>query len=264
MFFTRDAREGQRLREAINAWVTELTQLGAGHVTLAIGHDFHPVFIPWRLACSLCALTILAVLAVRTRTVRQNAGACVTVMALVASLVALVAVSRVSGQLVDHEVFWISAVGALDAAVILGALLQIASDRWQRISSPLDPIRWCIVHATIAVSVYFGASGMRDVRHRTRTLDDHAVDVITENIHRAISGLHSRRPLFRIESGIAPIAVGALLQLYKDHQRFAVETGWVHVIGESFRANGREDSIITISGTTAAPHVMATTVLHSQ
>ena len=236
----------------------------AGQVTLAMGYDFHPVFIPWRLVCSLCGLSILTVLAVRARRVDQHAGAPVIVTALVASVVALAAVSRISGQLVDHEVFWISAIGAFDAAVILGALWQLGSDRWRLTASTLDPIRGWIVLATVVLSALIGASGMRNVLHRARTLDDHAVDVIAGDVQRAISELRARRPLFRIESGIRPIAVGALLQLHKGHQRFAVEADWVHLIGESFRATGREDGLITISGTTAAPRVIATAVTHSR
>jgi hypothetical protein len=142
--------------------------------------------------------------------------------------------------------------------------LQRGSDRWQLTASTLDFTRRWIVHASVALSVCLGASGMRDVLHRTRTLDDHAVDVIAEGIQRAISERRARRPLFRIESGIRPIAVGALLRLYKGHQRFAVEADWVHVIGESFRTTGREDCIITISGTTAAPRVIATAMMNSR
>jgi hypothetical protein len=264
VFFLRDAHQGQRFGEAISAWATALTLPGAGQVTLAMGYDLRPVFIPWRLVCSLCGLSILTVLVVRARRMDQHAGAWVIVTALVAPVVALASVSRISGQLVDHEVFWISAVGAFDAAVILGALLQLGSDRWRLSASTLDPIRRWIVLATVALSASIGASGMRDVLHRARTLDDHAVDVIAGDIQRAISGLRARRPLFRIESGIGPIAAGALLQLHKSHQRFAVEADWVHVIGESFRATGREDGLITISGTTAAPHVIATAVTRAQ
>ena len=74
LFFVRDAHQGQRLGEAINAWATALTLLGSGRVTLAMGYDFHPVFIPWRLVGALCGLSILAVLAVRTRRAGPNAG----------------------------------------------------------------------------------------------------------------------------------------------------------------------------------------------
>ncbi|MEO8256122.1 MAG: hypothetical protein ABI868_02140 [Acidobacteriota bacterium] len=257
-FFTRDAPPGQRFGEAITAWATELTRFGAGHVTLAMGYDFHPVVMPWRLAGALCELSILAALAVRSRRIRPDADRWVIATAWLASLVALAAVSRVSGQLVDHEVFWISAIGALNAAVIVGAICQIASDRWQLAASTLAAIRWYAVLATLVLSVYLGASGMRDVLHRPRTLDDHAVDVITERIQRAMSELQSHRPLFRMESGIRPIAVGSLLRLHRGHLRFAVDAEWVHMIGESFRPNGGEDSVITISGTAAAPRVIAT------
>jgi hypothetical protein len=80
---------------------------------------------------------------------------------------------------------------------------------------------------------------------------------------RSLSSILSG-PLFRIESGLGPVAAGAFVQLYKSHQPFAVESEWVHILGESFATNGREDSVLTITGTTIAPHVMgATSRAHS-
>ena len=255
LFFTREATAGQRPGDAVNAWATELARPFASHVTLAMGADLHPGFSAVRVTCAFVELSMLAILSVHAWRRRHRCTACVSAAALIASLVALAAALRISGQLVDHEVFWMSLVGALNAGVVAGAVADMFVQHVGARRSAQHALKAAAVLSLIVVSVALGANGMRNDLNRQRTLDDHAVDVIVEDVRQRLSAVGAHRPLFRIESGISPVAFGALLQLYKGRQPFAVEASWVHVVGESFRENGGEDVVIAIAGSTAAPRV---------
>ena len=220
-----------------------------------MGADLHPGFSAVRVTCAFVELSMLAILSVHAWRRRHRCTACVSAAALIASLVALAAALRISGQLVDHEVFWMSLVGALNAGVVAGAVADMFVQHVGARRSAQHALKAAAVLSLIVVSVALGANGMRNDLNRQRTLDDHAVDVIVEDVRQRLSAVGAHRPLFRIESGISPVAFGALLQLYKGRQPFAVEASWVHVVGESFRENGGEDVVIAIAGSTAAPRV---------
>lgn len=260
-FFAGGGPPGQTVRAAVAAWTTELASAVGPRFTVAMGFDFEPGG-GWRSAAfaliELAALAAVFVIdyaggpfppAARRRgsgQIRWLTGVC-----LLASIVALASVLRISGRIVDHEVFWISALGALNVAVAAGGILELAVGRaagWPRAASAAAGL-------FVAVAVIVGAMGMNSIRHRGRTPDDHAVDVVTDDIQRALTDLRAHRPLFRIDGDIWPIAAGALLQMDKHRQPFAVDEPWVNVFGDQFRANGREDAVITIAGSSAAPTV---------
>jgi hypothetical protein len=96
-------------------------------------------------------------------------------------------------------------------------------------------------------------SGADCVLNRSRTPDDHNVDVVTEDIRRYVSQARPSRPLFRIDHPVWTIAAGALLRVYKDGVRFAVADDWPTLFGEAFEANGREDAGLTITGSRRVP-----------
>jgi hypothetical protein len=255
VFFTRETLAGQGAGNAVNAWAAELGRLFGPPAPLAMGADLHPDLSAARLTCVAIELSILAILSVEAWKREHRSTACVSAAALIASLVALGATLRISGQLVDHEVFWISIVGALNAGAIAGAVADMFAHRFDALMPAPRALRTAGIISMILVSVTLGAAGMRNDLNRRRTLEDHAVDAIVEDVRGLLSERAVSRPLFRIDSGIAPTAFGALLQLYKMRQPFAVEDAWVHVLGESFRGTGREDVVIAVEGSLAAPRV---------
>jgi len=252
-FFAGGGPPGQTVHAALAAWTTELASVVGPRFIVAMGFDFEPAAGWWSAAVAVVQLTALAaVFAIARRrgnpTIQWLIGVC-----LLASTVALASVLRISGRVVDHEVFWISALGALNVAAAAGGTLALAAERaraWQLAAR-------IAAGALVATAVVVGAAGMNGVRHRGRTPDDHAVDAVTEGIQRAFTESGAHRPLFRIEGDIWPIAAGALLQLDKVRQPFAVDEPWVNVFGDQFRAIGREDAVLTIAGSVGAPRVTA-------
>src|SRR5262249_25827209 len=152
--------------------------------------------------------------------------------------VALFAATRIQDHIVDHEIFWMSGIGVLSVAAVVGSLGSVAGVASRgfavRVASTTAVVAW------LAVALV-GAVGMGHVLERRRTLDDHAVDVLTEQIEMYLATSDVRRARFEIEPPVWPIAAGALLQIDKAGTPFAVGERWTTMFGERFAATGHED-----------------------
>lgn len=98
---------------------------------------------------------------------------------------------------------------------------------------------------------------MRHVLQRERGPEDRNVDVVTDAINEHIRSVKPRRLLVNIEPPVWTIAAGALLQLDKQGNAFAVDNRWVTMFGERFARNGAEDAEVTITGSPLQPVVVA-------
>jgi len=115
--------------------------------------------------------------------------------------------------------------------------------------------RRVVCYSAFAVTFAIGLLALSHAMNRRRTLEDHAVDVMTDQIRHRLSTARALRPLFRIDPALWPIAAGALLQLRKDGVAFAVDDRWTMMFGEAFEANGREDVQLAITGSLRLPVV---------
>jgi hypothetical protein len=239
---------GQPIATAAAAWSAALTGAFRPDFAVALGFDVRPPAGPWPLAWSTAAMGALVVAALRARARRDAFAMWLAVMCAAISAIALVATTRIRDQIVDHEVFWISALGAVDAAAIVAAL------GWPRGRRPL--LATTVAAALVVSAAAVGLSGMRHVLERPRTTDDHSVDVLAAAIERYITDSRVRRPLIHIEQQIWPIAAGALLTVHKKGVGFAVDDQWTTMFGAAFAANGREDAQMTLTGSARQPRIV--------
>jgi len=240
---------GQDLTMAIGAWSSSLTSALRPAFFLALGADYVPAlsWFPLTLAASLIAgLAALTIASSRS----SSADAWLVRMCLIASVVAFLEATRIQDHIIDHEVFWMSAVGVLSAAAIGGHAMRLTP---RLVFAPKTRLVTAAVAWLMVAAV--GADGMRAVLHRRRTLDDHAVDVLTDQIRSYLESARVRKPLFEIDSPVWPIAAGALLQIDKAGTRFAVGDRWVPMFGEPFTPTGDEDGRAVIGGSAAATFV---------
>ena len=244
--FFAQASAAQTIRDAAAAWSAALTGAFRPGFVVALGFDLRPVDGTWPLVWSGSALALLAAAAGRARRQRNGFAMWLAVMCALTSAIALVAATRIRGRIVDHEVFWISAVGVIDAAAIAGAF---GRPNGRGRTAPL------IAAASVVFAAAIGVGGMRRAIARPRTVDDHSVDVLARSIEQYVaSGV--RRPLIHIEQQIWPIAAGALLLADKQGIAFAVDDQWRAMFGEAFARNGREDGEVTISGSSRQPRLV--------
>jgi hypothetical protein len=246
-FFIGDRSPRQSFETAAAAWSTSLTSAFGEPFVVAMGLDLHlegtgPVV--WALG-QVLALGVALLLGMR----RGNGfGAWIAATCALTSLIAFAATTQIRGRIVDHEVFWMSALGLLNAAVIAGALVPFRMPRGAIVSA--------VCAASFIAVIGRGGVGIRHALERSRTIEDHSVDVLTDAIHRALRDGGVRRPLFHIEHPIWPVAAGALLQLHKARIPFAVDDRWVSMFGEAFEANGQEDAKLTITGSIRMPRLL--------
>ncbi len=253
-FFLGSASHGQPLGTAVTAWSAALTAAFGRGFEVATGWDLEPQVSKQPLAWSLllvCASGAAASVAWRRR---DRFSLWLTSLCALTSLVALVATTRIRGQIVDHEVFWMSALGVLNVGAIVGLVTSLIADTGsnRRLSAAAISV------AALLVALGTGVLGMHHAMNRRRTLEDHAVDVLAEKIRTAMSEAHATRPLFHIEPPIWTIAAGALLQIRKDGAAFAVDPQWTVMFGEAFEPDGREDARLTLAGSIRLPIVTKT------
>jgi hypothetical protein len=198
------------------------------------------------------AAEVAALLAIGLLACRQHRPlAWLATMSAAASLVALAATTRIHDQIIDHEIFWMSALGALNIGVIVGAAIGAfgrADQSDARLTRIAAACAWLVIAALCL-------NEMRLVLNRPRTIDDHAVDLMTDEIETYTRSRNVTRPLFAIDQPMWEIAAGALLRVDKAGGSFAVDQQWVTMFGDRFRETGREDGKATLGGSKAAPQL---------
>jgi hypothetical protein len=257
-FFAGGSSSGQTAGAALVAWSASLTSAFTHGFAVARGLDFRPPESSWPVVWTVAQIVVLVAAAVWATRRGDDCASWFATMCVLASAVAFAATMRIRGQIADHEIFWMSALGALNAGAIAGVLATAAGVALDRRRVIVRRIATTACYAAFLVAVAAGAIGMRHVLNRSRTPEDHNVDVLTEDIGRYVSQAHPRRVLFRIEQPVWTLAAGALLRVYKDGVRFAVDDRWTTMFGEAFEANGREDASLTITGSPRAPVLQVT------
>ncbi len=235
---------GQQFPAAVAAWASALTGLFRPGFVLAMGSDYVAASGSVVPAVAIGLLILLSTLAVARR--RDAAfDSCLLGMCAAALVVALLATMRIHDHIVDHEIFWMSGIGSLSVGAAAGSL-----GRWLGVASRGSAVRIASTTAVLAwlAVALAGAIGMRHALERRRTLDDHAVDVLTGQIEAYIASSGAKRPRFEIEPPVWPIAAGALLQVDKTGTPFVVGERWATMFGERFAATGQEDRAALIGG----------------
>ena len=174
-------------------------------------------------------------------------GAALSAAGIVASLTVLWSITRVKSLIGDYMVFWMSAIGALNWAVIAALPLTRMSDRltaWPR--------RVAIGAAALLVAgfIHAGTDQLKHARRQGRIPPRGAarvVQVLSQAVLEDISRRQVRRPLFQMQTQAWGEAAGILLQVDKRGARPAVDPGFVALYGEPFAPDGQEDRVFVIA-----------------
>ena len=243
-FFSAPNRGHQTIAAAYAAWSDMVTGIARPDFRVADGSPFRRS--RWRpsrtvAGCEIAALTAIALVARRRQ--RRFEAALATVL-LLALTVAFAAVTRIHDVIIDHEVFWISALGALAAAAIAAAVVSAA---W-RSDVPKPLVAYAAVCAC-AATAYVGFGELSAITKGTFDPDParRAAAVVGDALERRVRST-GVRPLIQIDQGEWPVAAGALLHLQRSHLPFAVEDDWLVMFTEHARSTGAETDLIAITG----------------
>jgi hypothetical protein len=243
-FFAAPDRGHQTMAATYAAWSDMVTGIARPDFHVAGGSVFRRS--RWRPArtvagCEIAALTAIALIAGRRR--RRFEAALASVL-LIALAVAFAAVTRIHDDIIDHEVFWISSLGALAAATIVAAVVSTA---WRSDA----PKRLAAVAAVCACATAALAGFGELIAITRRTFDPEparrAAAVIGDALERRVRST-AVRPLIQIDQDEWPVAAGALLHLQRSRLAFAVEDDWLVMFTEQARSTGAELDRIVITG----------------
>ena len=196
-------------------------------------------------ASQLLLLPLAAWLAAR-RGAWLTATTCV--LALSASLLGFVSVTRSQGMIEDHHVFWISALGLVNVLALLSSCsAPILSTLFARLSFTL-PIRYSPT-ILIALLAALGVYGLLLVKSQyDRALRTGAVvRAFTYGIEQYLETDAVQRPLIHAAQVAWPEAAGVVLQLYKQGVPVTLDSHWTPIMGEQLAATGHEDAEIVFA-----------------
>jgi hypothetical protein len=170
---------------------------------------------------------------------------------LLASAVALWSATRIEERIMDHQLFWLSAIGALHLGIICGAaalhLRTLARDRLQFIDAAAPAV--CgVLMATVAFVGFSqlerARAGLLSVTHA-----DPAAQQFAARLRDYFGNNGVMKPLFRIAEGepVWGMVAGILLELDRAGVPVAVEQSWMPMFPQTFAATGSEDIEITAS-----------------
>jgi len=243
-FFSSPDRGHQTMAATYAAWSDMVTGIARPDFHIAGGSPFRRS--RWRPArtvagCEVAALTAIALIARRRQRRFEMAFASVLLLALA---IAFASVTRIHDDIIDHEVFWISALGALSAATIAAAA---ASAAWR--SEASKRLGVCAAVGACGLTAYVGFGELSAVTKLTIDPDPErrAAAVIGDALERRVRST-GVRPLIQIDQDEWPVAAGALLHLQRSRLAFAVEDDWLVMFTEHARSTGAEAERITITG----------------
>lgn len=245
-FFAVGTGTSQPLPAAVAGWAEMLTSVVRQTVQVPRG-------VPFRPSPSLAALVIaglevfvLAVVVIRNRRTRTFRF-WLSAIALATSLAAIAASAKVPEELNDHQVFWISAVGLLNASIVVGLS---CSRLMRRFWLPDRVSRFAAVALLAYLGLWFTDSGLSALarvaaRSRHPAPEERFVRATTTAVGDLLGRQPSNRVLVHLQPGTWHLTAGLVLQLYKSGIHASVDSS-VAMYGERFRPRGTEDFAVAI------------------
>jgi hypothetical protein len=236
---------------AWSIWSGSLAAAFAPDLSLPQGWPFAGPPEPWRLVAGTASVVGLLPVAVWAWRRRDCFSGALAVVCLLTSSVGLWSVLRIQGTIGDYHVFWLSIVGLLNIALLIGALLPGAG--------MLKTTRIWDLRVSAAVAIAFvigvaiiGSQGLVAARERSDLDQDNlAVRSLTHQILERTRFAENRRPLIRFDPAIGAawsVEAGLVLQLAKASIPLTVDpsAGWL--FGQRFLMTGDEDALWTVCG----------------
>ena len=213
------------------------------------GGHFAPVNLGVAVPYAIAQAVMLAAIGWRDLVSGRRFDGSLALTSLLATFVSVWSITRIRDDILDHEIFWLSALGALNLAIIVavGVRLFVAAAGWTGRTHPRVATVGCVLALISAIAV--GARALHDVTGFERRRTDRVVIVrMHEAIRRYIADEHVTKPLVTIESAKWSQAAGVLLRLHRDGNSPSVPDAWIPMFTRAFAARGDEDATISIAG----------------
>ena len=243
-FFVDGHGPGQTWTAAAGAWGTMLVGIVSPGFDLATGGLLDvgsSGVIVAAAVLELCALAGVAWLMWR----RDRALARLAALSLATSIVALWSATRIEGGIMDHEVFWIAGLGAVNIGCIAAAAIALAQPHF---SERIPRFRWdALVNGLAIAAVMTICGGQLDRARQGRlpvTTNNPVVERLTRGVRQYLEREGAHKALVQIGENDWGFTAGVLLDLDRGGVALAVERDWMPMFPESFAAKGDEDAVI--------------------
>jgi hypothetical protein len=258
-FFVTGTGPGQPYSRAVAVWSYALTGAFRPDLYTPYGGHFELTHLAWGIPVAIAEVIALAVVGTRARRSGRKFEASLAWTALAATLVSLWSITRIRGDVLDHEIFWIVPLGAINAAIAAGAAWRAAARRWSRQDAE-GASAWSSHAATVFCAMLFLVgvhAGIRDfdrlVRfENSKPRKDADINGTYESLRIYLFSQEVRKPLFRID-GDWDVAVAALARLHHSRRPFAVDDTALWMFTDAFSAHGDEDAFIVIGSSGRNP-----------
>jgi hypothetical protein len=248
-FFTSSmiATPGHSWSDALRHALYGLTGIARADLVLPWGGHFAVDVGPVTWCIAVAETALIAALAVSARRRKKAFQANLSLLSLLALLVGVWSLTHVPDDILDHEIFWLSALGALNCGLIAGAGIGGLTRQSSAPTRPIGTTAGLIV--VVAAGLALGASSFRDFTAFERRRTDRAAIVrMYEAVQRYLNDRRARKPLVTLEPSKWSQAAGVILRLRRAGYTPAVPDGWIHMFTSAFARRGDEDTEIRIGG----------------
>ena len=187
-------------------------------------------------AWAVVQLGLLVVTAVWSKRRGQTFAAAFAALCLLSSIVGLLAVRSIAGDISDYLVIWIGVIGLLNVAALSSCLgLVIAAPH----RSPGTHSGWRAAIITyVAMAACFGAVRLNEKQRADAA--DRTLAHLAGEIEQYCDVHHFTRPLLTFDWKVWGAATGVVLQLYKEGRAVAVNDDARFLFGPTFARTGVE------------------------
>jgi len=219
------------------------------------GGHFAPTHLAWGMPLAAAEMAMLLAVALRAFRTSRTFTASLAMTMFAASMVGLWSITRIREDVLAYHIFWLAGIGAINAAVIVGAVIQAFEERFSPhwiFDGRLAGLACALI---IAAGVWLG---VRDLRHLTgrelsqrRTIE--TVDAMYRSVREYLKLHQLSKPLLRVDNRFYDLGAATIVRLRKEGVPLAVDDDWVWMYTDTFRVSGDEDAVVSIA--TPASHV---------
>jgi hypothetical protein len=246
-FFVTEPGAGHSIGEAIAFGSYGLVGVLRPDVELPWGGHVELQAVALSVLCVVVGIGLLAIVARRDLVAGRRFEGHLALVALAATAIGVWGLTRIRGDILSHELFGLSAIGALNLGILGAAGVRVVSGSvgdW--ITGPAARRVSCALMLLLATAV-----GLRDLDSLTsfeRRQQEHLAIVPA---YKAVSDYAAagnvRKPLIRIGADRWGDAAGVLLRLVQAGRSTAVMDTDVPMFTDAFAATGDEDALVTLA-----------------
>jgi hypothetical protein len=176
---------------------------------------------------------------------RRNVEGGIAACAALATMAGFWSITRIQGDIVDHELVGLVALGTLNLAILGSTLIRLVRPRAWRWHEHLATTA-CV--AALIGCTFVGIDHLREfTSSELRRTDTARIPASYELLRDFLDQRGIRRPLFKMEGDAVSDGAGILLRFVQTGRPFAVEAENLSVVGTMFKTTGQEDAMVNLS-----------------